>query len=191
MAILLLMSWPTGSDVLYAAAIVVGIGALWTKLIKPMATLITLHSQVLPLLEELVKTVGQTPKTITVLNEIAGQFRTNHGSSLRDIVNKLQEASEDQKVSAAVLKVGVETARVLAEQDRMQLHRLIGLLEGVTVKIEQSNQTGIRIEAAAVEVADDLKNAHLRADKIARGDHGAAADAAARPTAKERREENE
>lgn len=47
-------------------------------------------------------------------------------------------------------------------------------------------RSGIRIEAAAADVAKDLSAAHARADAVKKGQHGEAADAASQQTVKEK-----
>jgi hypothetical protein len=47
-------------------------------------------------------------------------------------------------------------------------------------------RSGARIEAAAAVVAQDLSDAHARADAVKSGNHGEAADAASQQTVKER-----
>jgi hypothetical protein len=138
-------------------------------------------------MRELTDVFKDTPKAFSVLHDIQKQFRTDSGSSLRDVVNDLQKSADEQKVSAGVLKIGVETSRVLAEQDRVQLQRLIGLLQGLSISVEQGTAVGLRSEAAAKGVAEDLANAHNRADLVDSDEHGAAADAAAKPTKTEKR----
>lgn len=161
--------------------------AFYKKVLKPGARLIMLGERAVPLLEDLTTVFQGKPNAFKVLNEIAAQFSTDSGTTLRDVVNRLEDAAVENKQSSELLKVGVEASRLLAEQDREQLQRLIVLLDRLQVRVDASAATGKRIEAAAVEVADDLAKAHKRADEVAHGgDAGEAADAASRRTPKEK-----
>lgn len=191
-AILLLQTGALGLPVwaqwLVLITVVVGVLlAFYKKVVRPAATLITTSEEMLPLLRELTTTFRGKPNTFKVLDEIAAQFRTDSGTTLRDVVNRLEDAADANRQSGEILKVGVEASRLLAEQDREQLQRLIVLVDRLTVRVDAGAATSSRIEKAAVEVADDLAAAHKRADDIAHGgDAGAAADAASRMTKKEK-----
>ena len=65
--------------VLWAAAFVAAIAVIWAKVFRPMMNLVS---------------------AAAVLQEIVKQFRTDSGSSLRDVVNRLEESA---KVAAAAL----------------------------------------------------------------------------------------
>jgi hypothetical protein len=142
--------------ILYAAALAGAMGVLWKKVFRPTAKLITTTEKMLPLLVELTEVFEKTPNAFKVLDEIVAQFRTDSGSSLRDVVNRLDEAAKENRTSADTLKVGVETARQLAEQDREQLRRLIILLDRLTIRVDAGGATGLRIEHAAEVVAEGL-----------------------------------
>jgi hypothetical protein len=61
-----------------------------------------------------------------------------------------------------------------------------GLASFNAEKLTEISKSGARIEAAAAAVAQDLSNAHARADAVSRGNHGEASDAANQQTEKER-----
>lgn len=191
-AILLLQTGALGLPVwaqwLVLITVMVGVLlAFYKKVVRPAATLITTSEEMLPLLRELTTTFRGKPNTFKVLDEIAAQFRTDSGTTLRDVVNRLEEAADHNRQSGEILKVGVEASRLLAEQDREQLQRLIVLVDRIQVRVDAGAATSSRIEAAATGVANDLSAAHKRADEVAHGgDAGAAADAASRQTKKEK-----
>ncbi len=60
----------------------------------------------------------------------------------------------------------------------------IGFLN--TSKLNSIAESGARLEAGAAVIAQDLSNAHARADAVEQGNHGEAADAASQQTPKER-----
>lgn len=173
------------------AAVVVAVGTLWRMVVQPTADLIVLQRQALPLLRSLSKVFGDVPTPFDVLGEIVAEFRTDSGSSLRDVVNRLDVAAAENRSAAEVLKVQVEASRLLAVDDREQLQRLLLILDRVTVKVE-TNSTAREAEAERVranlavaqaavdDVAHDLSGAHDRADATTGGVPGEASDAASR-----------
>lgn len=166
--------------------IIIGVGAgltalatVWRLLIKPTAELIVLQQSALPLLRVLVRVWGADPSRLDVLDQIAEQFRTNGGSSLRDVVNRLDAAATVNATAAEVLKVQVEASRLLAVQDREQMTRLLVLVDRLTVKVDAGAVQQERMEVATGKVADDLEEAHGRADAVD-GRPGEASDAASK-----------
>ncbi len=121
-----------------------------------------------------------------LVESISAQFYTDDGLSMKDAVNRLDEAAKQQYAAAEFLKAGVKEDRHKAEMDREQLQRLLIELHRLTIKVESTIATTGRIETAAIGVAEDLAAAHKRADEVGPGDHGAAADAASRQTQKEK-----
>lgn len=163
------------------AAVLTAASTIWRLFLKPMASLISLQEAALPLLRDIVRVFGNNPNVFDVLSEIAKEFRTDSGSSLRDVVNRLEHAATANTAASQVLRVEVEASRQLAVQDREQLQRLILSLDRITVKIDAGDVVRDRMEAATGVVASDLAEAHQRADAIGPGhETGAASDAAAR-----------
>lgn len=121
--------------IVWAAAGVIAVGAIWTKLLRPLARLITYVQQILPLLHELTAQFKDSPNSFSVLEEIAQQFKTDSGSTLRDTVNRLENAAnnahiaaEALKVKAEILEVGVAAVKELSIIDRKEAaHRLVVL----------------------------------------------------------------
>jgi hypothetical protein len=175
--------------ILTVAAGLTAIGVIWKKLVRPLASMIALGEQMMPLMVKLTEVFKGDPNALSVLNDIAAQFRTDSGSSLRDVVNRIDKAAEANHAAAEVLKVGVEAAKQLAERDRAQMQRLEIYLDRLGVKVDAGSATGMRIEKHASGVAEDLAAAHKRADEVSSGDAGSAADAAAQQTIKEKRQE--
>lgn len=170
--------------IIYAAALVTAAGVIWKKVLRPMIRLVSAAEEMIPLLQELTAEFKDTPEAFKVLSEIADQFRTDSGSTLKDQVNRLEAAAERQEANAEHLKVGVEAQRLLAEQDRAELRALLVSLTKIDVKVEAGAATSLRNEEAALVVAQDLAVAH-KAAEAANGEAGSAADAAAQQTKKE------
>lgn len=180
---------------LYAAAFVTALGVLlgvplviWRKVLKPGAKLISITEKMLPLLQELTTEFSGTPHAFAVLDDIVAQFRTDSGSSLRDVVNRLETTALENRAVGESLKRSVESAANRAKEEREQTQRLILALDRLTVKVEQltirvdaGSATSDRIEQHGAQVADELAADRARADAVAKGDDaGAAADAFAR-----------
>lgn len=175
------------------AAIVTALGVIWTKVVRPLLRFSHSAEEMIPMLRALTLTFRDTPNAFAVLDEIVAQFRTDSGSSLRDVVNRLEDAARANHQSGEVLKVGVESAKQLADQDRQQLLRLIVLLDRLTTKVDSAGTiaAGVARDLAVAQVAvdgvaEDLAVAHRRADEVPHGaDPGTAADAAAKQSISE------
>lgn len=177
------------------AALLVAIGIIWRKFLKPTLDYYGTAQEMVPLLKHLTEVFGDDHSALTVLEEIARQFKTDSGSSLKDQINRLEAAIGRQEETARKvaedaehLKVGVAAQKELAEDDRKQLRNLLIEL-GINARAMAELRESVKdIQADARLVADDLAAAHKRADDVSDQPHGAAADAAAQQTAKEKRE---
>ena len=67
-----------------------------------------------------------------------------------------------------------------------QLSVISALMHSLSVGLAESLASSRRLEQTTVDVAQDLSDAHARADAVAIDNHGAAADAASRQTEKEK-----
>jgi hypothetical protein len=169
---------PWASFVLAAAAVVLALGTLWTKVFRPGMKLANNAETMLPLLVELTAVFRDTPDAFKILDEIVAEFRTDSGSSLRDVVNRLDKAAVDNANAAALLAVGVEAAKQLAERDRQEVQRLLVLLDRLSIKVDGALAQIQKVQDQQNHVAADLADSHRRADQIPPGTPGAAADAA-------------
>ena len=133
-----------------AAAIYIG-----KKLFKA-AQALALLGELLPVLKDFTAAFKDNPSVFQVLNQIAAQFRTDSGSSLRDVVDRLEAAAKKSAVLGGELSVDREVERRLSIQDREQLARLLNELARLGVKVEAGAATGLRNEEAARVVASDL-----------------------------------
>jgi hypothetical protein len=166
--------------VAYIVGIATAAGAilyLWKKVLYPAAQGVTLLGKMLPVLKDFTAAFEDNPSVFLVLNNIAAQFRTDSGSSLRDVVNRLEDSAKAQAELAEKVREDREVERRLAVRDREQLQELILKLDRVSVVAKTASETGLRSEAAAKVVASELASAHARADAT-EGEAGAAADAA-------------
>lgn len=140
-----------------AAGLAVAFGILWSKVVLPAAKLITDAQEMLPLLKDL-----------PILRQIIAEFRTNSGSSLRDVIDRIEQMANKAIVVSEKLAVDAEVIRKLAELDREQLARV--------------ERLGIRSERDTEKVASALEDSQQRADEAHSPHHpGAAADVAALP----------
>jgi hypothetical protein len=146
--------------IISAAAVISALGVIWLKVIKPLAAFIVLVGEMKPLLEDLTIVFKGKPDVFKVLNEIAGQFRTDSGSSLRDAVNGLTAAAAEQKAATETLRVVAKSAEQLSAEDRLQRERLILRIDRLSKNVDAGAATGLRNEAAAKVVAEDLAATH-------------------------------
>lgn len=162
--------WPAW--VVAAAAAVTALGILWRRVVHPTIRLVSQVNTAIPVLQDLTGTFKDSPGTFKVLDEIAAQFRTDSGSSLRDVVNRLE-------VAADRLRVGAETARQLAERDRVEVRNLLTNVDRLAVVLQTVVESGERTEAGDAVVAENLVDSQARADE-AEGPAGHAADEASK-----------
>jgi len=176
------------------AALVTALGVLWSKVLRPAATLITEAERAIPVLRDVTATFSGDSNVFKVIREIAAQFRTDSGSSLRDVVNRLEEAAAASKVtdeqlraSTEALRVSAESTKELAREDRAHVAELLTLLQTLNGKVDVNSSRVLDAASEAGIVADDLEASHKRAELHADDAvPGLAADAAARrPTPKE------
>lgn len=145
--------------VMAAAALVGATGVLWRKIVLPGYRLARAADELAPLLRDFTHAFKDTPHVFLILDEIADQFRTDSGSSLRDAVDRLETATQ-------ALHIRAEASRQLSAEDR----KTLALLELLLDKLD------LKADAAAVIVAEGQD----RADAAEGEDAGEAADAAAR-----------
>lgn len=79
---------------LSSAAVITAVSVIWTKLLRPIDKLVTRTREMLPVLESVTEQFKDSPESMKVLREIALQFKTDSGSSLRDVINRLEHFAE-------------------------------------------------------------------------------------------------
>lgn len=171
--------------VIALAAFSTACATLWKTVVNPIRKAGNRAEEMLPLLVVLTETFSDWPMALKVLREMASQFKTDSGSSLRDVVNRLEAMAASTARGAETLAIGVEAAKQLAQRDREEVTRLLVQIDRITVKVDAAlekvdtalvNQADMQ-HAAAV-IAADLAMSHARADAVV-GAPGEAADAAA------------
>jgi hypothetical protein len=135
------------------------IGVIWTKLIRPLGQLISYLHAAIPLNQALVTQFKDNSDYFPVLKEIAGQFKTDSGSTLRDIVNGLATSADEAKIAAKIIQVKAEVLEVnvgavkeLSIKDRAEAaHRLV-LLDEVLARLKR-NETLIQEQLNTLQAA--------------------------------------
>lgn len=156
--------------VIGTAAVLTALGVIWQKGVKPMLIGANRAEEMYRMQVQFHETFKDAPELLKVMREIAKQFRNNDGSSLRDVVDRIDKASATAFDAARVLEIKAQVQKELDDRDREQVRRIEVLLDRLEHKVD-------RLESAAEIVAQDLADAHKRADET-QGDTGAAADAA-------------
>lgn len=179
--------FPTWVQVIVgSAATVTALGVIYRKVAKPIFNVAQDAVIVAPIMRELIEAFGGNPNALVVLATIAKEFRTDSGSTLRDVVNKLTESADAAATS-------MEAARQLASDDRISLARVIVLLDILGVKADMSAEERAHVAAKLAEaqekvdsIAEELVASQGRADASEGTEAGEAADAFARsdPTLK-------
>lgn len=131
--------------IISAAAVVMALGTLW-KVILPGAKMIAEWAVIMPVLRDLAKQFGGTPGALEVLKQVAAQFRTDSGSSLRDQVNRLEAAS--QRIEGRA-----QTLEMRDEEDRTRAARLAAAVDVLAARVG----AGATIAAAAQVLAGESR----------------------------------
>jgi len=147
------------------AAALLGIGAilrwLWRKIIKPGATII--HETDEMIQENILK----------IVREMASQFRTDSGSSLKDVTNRLEASAEKADERLDQLRISMETQKVMMEQDRTlnrhQAQNLIVKSEQMWVQIQTVIERMDKEQLARVHLAAELTKRDQVLDKATAG----------------------
>jgi peptide subunit release factor RF-3 len=137
------------------AAGLTAVGVLWTKLLRPAARCVALAEELLPLLQELTNVFHDNPSAFGVLEEIAEQFRTDSGSSLRDAVNRIEAAATENKVAAEVLKVHAAAAKELSSEDRREVARMAVLMGRLETQMRAGQVQLLEGQAQVAHKLDD------------------------------------
>jgi hypothetical protein len=91
------MSWETLQEIAgnlgIIVAILVGIGLIWAKGVRPMFKFVAATVRAADALEE----------AVPVLKEIAEEFKPNHGTSLKDTVNRMDRNIKTNSENAATI----------------------------------------------------------------------------------------
>lgn len=113
-----------------ASLLIGALAVIWTKFVKPLSKLIVFLTEILPMLQDFLEKDKRDPDYQEVLFEIAKQFKTDSGSSLRDVINRLEQASikmlsegEDLRIKAGVIKEEVAVVKELAKTDRAEFSK--------------------------------------------------------------------
>lgn len=145
---------------LWISAGLTALGVIYYKGLRPISRFISETDRSVPVLRSITDKLSD-PKVIDILVEMAQQFKTNAGSSLRDVVNRLETSATENRAGIVSLHESTE--------------KLYTLLDSLSKQSEA-------VANLAIQVADNLADAHKRAREAAnasRGNHkpGQLADA--------------
>lgn len=151
---------------LWMAGGLTALGVIYLKGLRPLASFIHETERTIPVLRRLTDKLSD-PTLIDVIVEMAKQFKTDSGSSLRDVVNRLEDASIEARAVTDILRVNIEGARLLQDVDRSRIDRLLVLLDRIQLQADANTGkimlAGDTAAALAAGVAADLKESHARA----------------------------
>lgn len=163
---------------LWMAAGLTALGVIWQKGIKPAVRVLRQAQDTIAVMDAVVVEFKGNLHHLAVLDDIAHEFKTNNGSSLKDAIVRLEASAHKAAVAASEAKIESEANRQQIAQVRVIADRMSAMIDLGLV----SNQ---RIESAAVVVKDELAAAQERADAEPTGEPGAAADAGFKSDPKE------
>lgn len=155
--------------ILWVAGGITALGVIYVKGLRPLSKFIAETERSVPILKAVTDKLND-PTIVDVIVEIAKQFQTDSGSSLRDLVNRLETASVSAAAAIDLLRVSAEGSRQLADADRAQIARLLIMLD--RIHIQADTAAGL-----AAGVATDLADSHARASAASSAIPGESADA--------------
>lgn len=122
---------------LWVAAGLTALGVIFYKGIRPVSRFITETEQTVPILREITEKLND-PKLIDVIVAIAKEFQSNSGTSLRDVINRIETAAVEAKKVTDRLTATIDSS--FQDRDRDQMARLVLLLE----QIQKHNDSGTK-----------------------------------------------
>lgn len=128
------------------AAAITALGIITSKGLIPMWRAARKADEMIPLMAQLVDQLQDVPDVFAILREIVGQVRSDSGSSLLDIIKRLEAASTANAASNTAL---------------------LSLLSSLGARVDIGAATGIRHEQASAIVAADLVIAQAAVDGVA------------------------
>jgi hypothetical protein len=194
-----------GIDLLLLVAGVFGaLAFLLFKVIIPGSKWVTVIDEEIVPNVQYMKHLAKLDAMLSVLDEIASQFRADSGSTLKDTTNRLEEHAEASRIAAeanrvaavelarinresiTALEVAMGTAQELAREDRRLAREDRDLardayerMAALLASAGRTEASGVRIEADRAVVAEDLAAQQQRVDEVHPHEPpGSAADAA-------------
>lgn len=134
--------------ILWVSGAITAFGIIWTKVAKPLVSAIVETQVTKPVIRALVKEFHD-PSLLSVISEIAEQFKNNSGSTLRDGFDRI-EAAQHQ------LKLMTETEIKIAREQMAYL----------SARINSIDAAADRIEASAIMVSKKLSEAQTSVKEL-------------------------
>lgn len=125
---------------------IIALSTVWSKVLKPLALGISAVERAVPVMKVLTDTFGEDATTIRVLKDIAAEFRTDSGQSLRDLANRLEDSANENRSAVHLLQVRLEAMKEMAVRDREHLASLMQSLDRMRQQIEQVIASSRRVE---------------------------------------------
>lgn len=155
---------------LWTAGGIAACTVIWKQLLHPLARLISYLQEALPLVRELTAQFKETPDSFSVLEEIAAQFKTDSGSTLRDIINNIQgsieslkasaeesrEAAKELRIKAQILDENLQVVKRLAATDREDAAHRLRLSEQLLTELKGIDATTKSAPSAVSSLAQGI-----------------------------------
>lgn len=152
--------------VLTAAGALAAFGVIWAKGIRPLTDLAINARKILPLLQELSDAFADSPQAFATLSQIASEFRTDSGTSLRDVIDRLEAAAKENAVAAEVLRTNLEAAKRISAQDRAEAEQARKQLEEMDAGMARIVVILTRLEQQSQLTKDTV----IRIDQVTSGE---------------------
>lgn len=162
--------------ILWIAAGLTALGVIYVKGLRPLARFIAETERSVPVLRSVTDQLND-PVLVAVIVDMARQFKSDSGSTLRDSVNRLEASADKNERVIDGLSKTVDGYQQQIAHLLVELGRLQGQTEHNTGRILASTDTAVGLVA---EVKQDLMASHDRAS-AAGGEPGQSADAFSTP----------
>jgi hypothetical protein len=155
------------NSVIVVGVICTTVTAVWRLVLSPISKLIALGADLRPILIELRDEMGATEEPFAVLDEIVAQFRTDSGSSLRDVINRVEAALTGATVQITSVQASADSAKMQADADRQRVAQVTIQVEELTAWRRTSQAEKPANARLAARTAEDvLAEAKVQAAKI-------------------------
>lgn len=115
--------------ILGTAAVIAALTVIWKQAVLPGVQRIATEQVTRPVLDRIVEVFRDNLNHMEVLDDIAHEFKTNSGSSLKDAMNRLERAAEQNEMAVAALQTQAEAQRIQLAENRVLLDRLAQQLD--------------------------------------------------------------
>lgn len=122
--------------IIAAAGVVTSLTVIWTKVLKPLNSFISLFEEAVPLLRAQVTAFKGVKDPYPILEELIAQTRSDSGATLRDAINRTEEIAHQLAEAEVESRRRDERIKRLAAKDRRQLEQMAAQIDVLTERMK-------------------------------------------------------